>query len=152
DGPSPTYYRRSGHLTQPHARIGIGLEMRGARAGGDSATALSIDLLYGLAQHLGPDTHAGIWIEAGYSYAGFGDHLAVLGAGPAMIGLEPKVEALGGFSFAIVPHALLGRIDGETGYGVRTSVVACFSRFGIEVAHQVLFVGPERWQELHIMF
>ena len=60
-------------------------------------------------------------------------------------------EDCGHIGLALVPHAVLGRIDGERGSGIRTSLVASFASFGIEFAHQYVAAGSRGIHEVHVM-
>jgi hypothetical protein len=119
----------------------------------DGDDAFMLSLMLGASFKLGRGSHAGVWTEAGYSYERFGEHLFMLGAGPSMRGLGPNLLDVGGvFNFYLVPHAVIGRVDGATGYGIRTSAIASFWMYGLEVAHQVLVVGSQRTEEIQVSF
>ncbi|MBS1123633.1 MAG: hypothetical protein H6Q90_5861 [Deltaproteobacteria bacterium] len=144
DSPGPVYYRLP-RDTRALSRSGLGVELRSSRAG------FALDLLGGASIQLARGGRSALWIEGGYAYAGFGDHLLALGAGPA-IELGPAIlDEAHAVRLALVPHALIGRCDGELGYGLRTSAIASFLWYGIEVAHQYLVVGERTRHEVHVM-
>lgn len=144
DTPGPLYYRLPDDTVRFLSRSGVGTELR------TSGTGFTLDMLLGSAIAFGRGAHAGLWIEGGYSYAGFGDHLAVLGAGPTLRGDSSELLDDGAFGLALVPHAVAGDVNGTFGYGLRTSVVARFWLYGVEVAHQYLVAGSRSVHELHV--
>jgi hypothetical protein len=95
--------------------------------------------------------------EAGYSYVGFSEHLASLGIGvlhgigrpPAPPGESPP---LGRMRIGFVPHALLGQAYGGVAVGARTSMLLGYWVYGLELAHQVLFVDTRQVHEIHLSF
>jgi hypothetical protein len=145
DGDSPLYYRLPPDTVSLASRTAFGAAIRD----GDGAFALST--MVGASIQLGRGSHAGVWTEAGYSYERFHEHLLMVGAGPSVRGLGPKLLFDEGvLGFHLVPHAVIARVDGATGYGIRTSAIASFWFYGIELAHQMLVVGSQRTQEIQV--
>jgi hypothetical protein len=138
-GESPLYYRLPPDVVAVAARSSLGLAMRD----GDGAFALST--LAGASIRFGRGASAGLWTEAGYAYERFHEHLFLLGAGPSLHGSGDLT-----YGFQLVPHAVIGRVDGATGYGIRTSAIASFWAWGIEVAHQLVVVHAQRIQEVQV--
>ena len=95
---------------------------------------------------LGRASNLDLWIEGGYSFDHGHSHLAVLG-----VGLARSTPGLFGTVVAVIPHAVVGEVDGALGVGVRTSAIAGFRLYALEVAHQVTFGGGGHIQELHLM-
>ena len=144
DTPGPVYYRLPDDIARFMSRSGVGAELR------TRGTGFTVDMLLGSAIAFGRGARTGLWIEGGYSYAGFGDHLAMLGVGPSLRGAPSELLEDGAFGLALVPHAVAGDVNGTFGYGVRTSLVARFWMYGVEVAHQYLVAGPRSVHELHV--
>jgi len=142
--PSPTYYRLPAQTTHYLARSSIGAH---TRLTGETDTAFSLDILMGAALRFDRRSNTALWIEGGYSYVKGREHLAVLGAG---VGYRKR-----GFLsplLALVPHVVAGSIDGTTCLGVRTSVIAGWSAYSFELAHQVAFRDGAQVHELHAAF
>jgi hypothetical protein len=147
DAPSPVYYRLPDDVVQLLVRPSIGVDVRGHSA------ALALHQLAGVAIGFGRGAKAGMLVEAGYSYSRFHDHLLVLGAGPDLRRIGPAVVGdTGAAFFALVPHAVLGSIDGTFGYGIRTSAIASFAFYGLELAHQYVVVGDRHVQQIEVLF
>lgn len=138
DGPSPTYYRLPDDTLKMAERTSLGATFRD----GDDAFALSAML--GAATRFGRGAPAGLWAEAGYSYERLHEHLLVAGAGPSLRGP-------GSFTWGVmlVPHAVIGLVDGHTGYGIRTTAVASWM-YGVDVSHQLMVVDGKRIQEIQV--
>ena len=144
DTPGPLYYRLPDDTVRFLARSGVGTELR------TRGTGFTLDELVGAAVAFGRGARTGLWIEGGYSYAGFGDHLAVLGVGPTLRGPSSELFEDGAFGLALVPHVVAGDVNGTFGYGVRTSLVGRFWMYGVEVAHEYLVAGTRSVHELHL--
>jgi len=146
--PGPLYYRVPSDVSTPLLREGFGVALRSPGA------AFALDVFPGRVIRFGRGAKLGAWIEGGYSYSRFHDHLVAFGAGPALDRIGPRAGTYdhdGALSFALVPHAVIGSIDGHFGYGVRTSAVASYSLFGLELAHDYLVVGAQRIHEVRVM-
>jgi hypothetical protein len=140
DGPSPLYYRLHDDTLAVAGRTSLGAAIR------DGDGAFEVSALAGVATRFGRGANTGLWAEAGYSYERFHEHLFVVGVGPALRGTGPLA-----WNIMVVPHAVIGHVDGETGYGMRTSFIASWL-YGIEIAHQMMYVGSRREQEIQISF
>jgi hypothetical protein len=142
--PSPTYYRLSPQTTHFLSRSAIGTH---TRLTGDRETDFSFDILIGAAVRFDRRSGTALWIEGGYSYVKGREHLAIAGIG---VGHRKRgrFEPL----FALVPHVIAGSIDGEGCVGLRTSVIAGFAAYAIELAHQVAVVDGTQVHELHAAF
>jgi len=147
DGDSPLYYRLPPDTASVASRTAVGAAMR------DGDTAFMLSLTLGASFKLGRGSHAGVWTEAGYSYERFHEHLFMLGVGPSARGLGPKlIFDDGAFNVYLVPHAVIGRVDGATGYGIRTSAIVSLWMYGLEVSHQLLVVGSQRIEEIQVSY
>lgn len=156
-GPSPLHYRKSPQIFLPTLRLGLGIQGRIATENITAKVAFSLDFYAGGVFRFGRGASTGLLTEVGYSYVGFSEHLASLGLG-IFHGIGPAVETSrnagtsGRPRFGIVPHAILGSAYGDFGIGARSSVILGYSVYGIEFAHQFLFVGPRTFHEIHIVF
>jgi hypothetical protein len=139
NGTSPVYYRLPPQLVTMLARTAVGVQT------GAEGKAFTFDAIGGAAVRFGRHSAMGLWIEGGYSYVYGREHLAVLGVGPAR-----RPPGFFTTMFAVIPHVVAGHFNGEGCVGVRTSAIAGFSVYGIELAHQVVFTGSGRVTELHI--
>ena len=149
DTVSPLHFRKPDDTVRLIARVALGADIRSAESH-EGGGAFAADLFYGAAIRFQRASDVGLWTEAGYSYSRFHDHLLVIGAGPVLF--HSKDGFLGDTSkVALVPHLVVGHIDGRFGYGLRTSVFATFLG-GIELAHQVVFVDSAAIHEVHLMF
>ncbi len=142
EGPSPLYYRLPPNVVTRLTRSAIGGHTRWS---GEGDTSFTFDVLAGAAIRFGRDADLGLWIEGGYSYVRGHEHLAMLGIGPAR-----WPTGVFGSTFALEPHVVAGTIDGASGVGLRTSAIAGFGRCAIELAHQVVAIGPARIHEMHL--
>lgn len=154
-GPSPLHYRLSPHIVLPLIRIGPGLAVRIPTDNNTAKAAFALDLYGGAAIRFGRGASTGILAEAGYSYVGFSEHFFSTGIGLLYgIGRLPpppgEKESLGRRRIGLVPHALVGYAYGGTAIGARTSLLLGYSIYGVELAHQVLFVGPRQIHEIHV--
>lgn len=156
-GESPLHYRRSPKIFIPTIRLGLGLQGRIATENITAKVAFALDVHFGGAFRFGRGASTGLLTEVGYSYIGFSEHLASLGLGILHgIGPVPRSSegsrSLGRPRFGIVPHAILGSAYGGFGIGARSSLILGYWVYGVEFAHQVLFVGPQTFHEIHIVF
>lgn len=142
--PSPTYYRLPPQTTHFLSRSSIGTH---TRLTGDSETDFSLDILMGVAMRFDRRNFTALWIEGGYSYVKGREHLAIAG-----LGVARRKRGLAEPLFAVIPHVIAGSIDGESCLGLRTSVIAGFAMYSIELAHQVAFIDGARVHELHAAF
>ena len=142
--PSPTYYRLPPRTTHVLSRTAIGAH---TRLSGDPETDFSLDLLMGAALRFHRASNTALWIEGGYSYVKGREHLAVLGAG-----VGHRKRSISSPLFAVVPHVVAGSIDGTACLGVRTSLIAGWSAYAFELAHQVAMVDGVQVHELHAAF
>lgn len=144
--PSPTYYRLPPQTTHFLSRASLGLHA-GRPASGESigvSTDFALDVLMGAALRFDRRATTALWIEGGYSYVKGREHWAVAG-----LGVGRRARGFGRPVFALVPHALAGSIDGRGAVGVRTSAIAGFAVYAIELAHQVAIVDGAPVHELH---
>jgi hypothetical protein len=158
-GPSPLYYRIPPNIILGSLRLGLGANARVAQGGEEGGWAFALDVLGGAAVRFGRASRFGLWGELGYSYVGFSEHLVSLGVGPmahkigpALFSYSDEPDPPGSMTIAVIPRALLGSAFGELGVGARTGVIFALSFYGLEVAHQLLFVGARRVHEIHIAF
>ena len=142
--PSPTYYRLPPQTTHMLSRSSVGTH---TRLSGDTDTTFSLDILMGAALRFDRRSNTALWIEGGYSYVKGREHLAVLGAG---VGYRKR--GLLSPLLALVPHVVAGSIDGTASLGVRTSLIAGWSAYSFELAHQVALQDGEQIHELHAAF
>jgi len=142
DGDGPTYYRLRSNTVSYLSRSALG----GATRLGDGTTSFTLDLQMGSVVRFGREATTGLWFEGGYSYVHGHEHLAVLGVGPMY-----RPNALFGKSLALVPHAVLGHVDGRLGAGVRTSVVLGVGPIAFELAHQVVVTDREHVHEVRML-
>jgi hypothetical protein len=155
-GPSPLHYRKSPRIFVPTFRTGFGIQGRIATENITAKVAFTLDAYFGGTFRFGRGASTGLLTEMGYSYVGFSEHLASFGIG-ILHGVGPGrtssrvSRSLGRPKFGIVPHAILGSAYGDFGVGARTSLILGYSVYGFEFAHQVLFVGPRTFHELHIV-
>jgi len=156
--PSPLHYRKSPHIFVPTFRTGLGIQGRIATENITAKVAFALDVYVGGTFRFGRGARTGLLTEVGYSYVGFSEHLASLGIG-ILHGIGPLRSSskgsgsppLGRPRFGIVPHAVLGAAYGKFGVGARSSLILGYWIYGIEFAHQVLFVGPQTFHEIHIV-
>jgi hypothetical protein len=155
-GPSPLHYRKSPRIFIPTFRTGFGIQGRIATENVTAKVAFALDVYVGGTFRFGRGASTGLLTEVGYSYIGFSEHLASLGIG-ILHGIGPRPEkssrssSLGRPRFGIVPHAILGSAYGGFGVGARSSLILGYWVYGIEFAHQILFVGPRTFHEIHIV-
>lgn len=142
--PSPTYYRLPSQTTHFLTRSSVGTH---TRLTGDRETDFSLDLLIGAAVRFDRRHWTALWIEGGYSYVKGREHLAMAG-----IGVGHRKRGRSEPLFALVPHVVAGSIDGEGCLGLRTSALAGFAGYTIELAHQVAVVDGTQVHELHAAF
>jgi hypothetical protein len=140
-GDSPLYYRLPPGTVSFLSRTSLG----GHTRLDDIDTAFTLDVMAGAYARFGRDASMGIWVEGGYSYVRGSEHLAVLG-----IGLAHRKRTLFCAVFALVPHVVAGKVDGELGIGARTSAIAGWGAWGLELAHQVVIVEDQRVHEMHL--
>jgi hypothetical protein len=155
--PSQVHYRRSPRIVLPTLRLGPGIQIRLPVNEQVAKPAFSLDIYMGSVFRFGRGARTGLFVEGGYSYVGFSEHLASAGLGVLHgIGrpeIEPdELEPLGRPRIGVVPHALVGRAYGGTAVGARTSLILAYWAYGFEVGHQVLFVGPRTIHEMHLAF
>src|SRR5262245_7304405 len=136
DSTSPVYYRLPAQLVAPLARTSIGAHTRWS---GSRDTEFAFDARLGAAIRMGRDAAASVWIEGGYSYVYGREHLAALG-----VGVARSPRGLFSSVIALEPQVVAGRIDGETGIGLRTSAIAGFGGTAVEAAYQLVFVGGKQ--------
>jgi len=156
-GPSPVYYRKSPHLVLPTFRTMFGVQIRVPTGNVTGKAAFTLDAYFGGAIRFGRGSPTGLLTELGYSYIGFSEHLASGGIGilhglgrpPAKSG---ELQPLGRRRIGLIPHALVGWAHGDLAYGSRTSLLMGYWVYGVELAHQVLFVGPRQIHEIHLTF
>lgn len=77
-GPSPEWFRRDPQITFGLARSQLGTQIRVSPTAG---VAFTLDVLAGAFVRFGRVSRWGATFEAGYSYVGFSEHLAVTGIG-----------------------------------------------------------------------
>ncbi len=156
-GPSPVHYRHSPRIVLPTMRIGPGLHVRIPTGNITAKVAFALDLYGGVTIRFGRGASTGMLAEAGYSYVGFSEHLASLGIGVLHgLGRPPappdESRPLGRRRIGFVPHMLVGWAYGGPAFGARTSLILGYRIYGVEFAHQVLFVGPRQIHEIHLAF
>lgn len=142
--PSPTYFRIPPNVVTYASRSALGTQTRWAD--GERETSFALDLLVGAAVRFGRDAKVGLWFEGGYAWVKGHSHLAVVGVGPVH---RSRGELFGTIA-ALVPHVVVGRVDGVNAIGARTSIFGGFGPYGLELAHQVTFAGGDRTHELHV--
>ena len=156
-GPSPVHYRKSPRLVLPTFRTGFGVQVRVPTGNVTGKAAFALDAYFGGAFRFGRGSPTGLLTEIGYSYIGFSEHLASGGIG-ILHGLgrpaakSGELPPLGRRRLGFIPHALVGWAYGNLAYGARTSLVMGYWIYGVELAHQVLFVGPRQIHEIHLTF
>jgi hypothetical protein len=154
-GSSPLYYRQSPRIVLPTIRIGPGLQIRIPTGKVTAKAAFTLDLYGGATIRFGRGASTGMLLEAGYSYVGFSEHLASLGIG-VLHGIGPlpvvrdEPKPLGRARIGLVPHVLAGYAYGGPALGVRTSLILGYWIYGVELAHQMLFVGERQIHEIHL--
>jgi hypothetical protein len=164
-GESPFYYRIPDNTVAGWSRSAVGLQVtlptneeQDAFARATEGARFSFDLLGGVELSFARDEPYSVVAELGYSYVYERSHWFVVGLGPGLHGLGPTSEAedprpSGDFGVALVPHAVVGSLDGHFAYGLRSSLLARWHAFGIELGHQVAYVEEldRTVHELHLM-
>lgn len=149
------YYRLSPHVVLPTIRLGFGARLRDAAP--DRATlAFAFDALGGVVVRADRASPWGLVVDAGYGYAGFSQHLAMLGGG-VMYGIAARADREGrpraaGLRLGLLAHGLAGSSYDRVAAGARTGLVVGYTYYAIEVAHQALWVDGEVDHALHIVF
>jgi hypothetical protein len=165
-GESPVYYRLPDDVVSPWLRTAFGAQLRLPVNGEAEARAFSFDVLGGVEVAFDRRAPFTVVTELGYSYVHESAHWFVMGLGPGLhrVGPGDGREGDGGedaaqrpsgpFGLAVVPHGVLGALDGHFAMGVRTSLLLRFYILGVEVAHQVARVSEldRTVHEMHVMF
>src|SRR5258708_37283401 len=95
-GDSPVYYRLRSDVVQVNSRSALGVAMR------DGENAFTLTAVAGATFRFGRGSHAGLWSEAGYSYAGFHAHVLLVGIWPTYRGFGPEGFGEGAGMLAVV--------------------------------------------------
>ncbi|MFO0645233.1 MAG: hypothetical protein U0326_03270 [Polyangiales bacterium] len=153
-GPSPNYYRLSPRVVLPLVRAGFGAQFRSAPDEASGSVAFTLDVMGGVVLRADRASPYGVLAEAGYSFAGFSQHLAALGLG-AVVGLGAMSDREGrarpaGFRVAVAEHVLAGASYGVTAVGLRSGVIVASASYAVELSHQVLFVDGEDHNEFRL--
>jgi hypothetical protein len=165
-GESPFYYRIPDTTVAAWSRSAIGAQVTlptneeaDAFARATEGGRFSFDLLGGVEISFDRREPFSVVAELGYSYVYERSHWFVVGLGPGLHGVGPTSEPedprpSGDLGVALVPHAVVGSLDGHFAYGVRTSLLMRWEVFGVELAHQVAYVEDldRTVHELHLMF
>ncbi len=152
-GPSPYYYRKPRDTIGWGYRLGLGAAVSLASTLPRPSPRFTLDVLPEVDLGFARGSRFGVLLEGGYSFTQGGTHLLVIGAGPAArhfgptLGLGPR----GAMAAALVGHALVGTVAGQTAVGVRTSVLFHLFVVGVEIGHQYTEAGPQRGHELRLM-
>lgn len=142
DGESPVYYRLPDQTITFAGRSAFGFGVPW-HTGEDKKVRFSADVYLGAAMQVSRTDPFGFLAEAGYSYVHGTQHWFSAGIGPAWMRVGPQeIEARpsGRYSLAVVPHALVGEVDGRFAYGGRVSLIAQWTIIGVEVAYQAAHV------------
>ncbi len=153
--PSPLYYRLSPRVVLPLFRGAFGAQFRRAPDEASGSVAFTLDVTGGVVIRADRASPYGLLAEAGYSYAGFSQHLASLGVG-AMVGLGAVADREGharaaGFRVAVAARALAGTSYGRAAVGLRSGVIVGGGFYAVELSHQVLFVDGDEHNEFRLM-
>lgn len=158
-GSSPTYYRLHPDTVLPMFRNGIGASVRLPANGEEGRGAFTLDVLGGAELGFGRGARVGLVAETGYSYVGFGEHWLLLGVGPMVRRFGPELiesrsgdEPRGDMAVYLLPHAMVGSLNGAFAQGIRTSLVFRFWLYGLEVGHQLAHTSERDVHELHLAF
>lgn len=156
-GPSPLHYRKSPHIVLPTFRTGFGVQLRLPTNGVTGKAAFTADVYVGSTFRFGRDAPTGLITEIGYSYVGFSEHLVSAGLGILHgLGRPPappgETQSLGRMRLGVIPHGFIGYAYGGFAYGARTSIALGYWIYGLELAHQLMFVGPRQIHEIHLVF
>jgi len=156
DGESPVYYRLPDQTATFGGRTALGLAVPWA-TGEDERVRFSADVYLGAALQASRTEPFGFLVEVGYSYVHGTQHWLSGGVGPAWMRVGPREfeeRPSGPYSFALVPHALVGEVDGRFAYGGRVSVLAQWLILGVEVAYQAAHVDGREGlrQEIQLKF
>jgi hypothetical protein len=120
-GPSPVYYRLSPRVTYSLMHPQVGAQL--CFDAGCGVVAVTVDALSGAVVRFGRTSRWGAIVQGGYSYVGFGQHLAVAGVG-LYGGLarpeDPRASALG-TAASITLDAVAGWTRGQAAVGARVS-------------------------------
>lgn len=152
-GESPYYYRKPRDTIGWGYRLGLGAAVSLASTLPRPRARFTLDLLPEIDLGFARGSRFGLMIEGGYSYTQGAMHLLVIGAGPAARSLGPTwgVGPRGHMTAALIPHALVGTLAGQTAVGVRTSLLFHVFVIGVEIGHQYVEAGPQRGHELRLM-
>jgi hypothetical protein len=137
-GPSPEYYRLSPRVTYGlmHPQVGAQLCFE-AGCGG---VAVTIDALSGAVVRFGRASRWGALVQGGYSYVGFGQHLAVAGVGlyGGLARPEDPRAAATSTAASITVDALAGLNVGQPAVGARVSASFGPRWLSITLGYQLL--------------
>ena len=142
EGESPVYYRLPDDSVTYAGRFAVGFAVPWA-TGEDKKVRFSVDAYMGAAGRASRTDPFGFLAEIGYSYVHGTQHWLVGGIGPAWLRAGPRAfeeRPSGPYGFALVPHALVGEVDGRFAYGGRLSLLASWYFVGVEVAYQAAHV------------
>lgn len=153
--PPEPYYRLPKPSPMVALRFGLGTQVRVPEGGEQAAkAAFALDVLVGAAFRFSRGSRLGAWIEGGYSYVSFSEHLVSLGIGPMLYKIGPSSSddgrGPGNITVALLPRGLLGSVEGGFALGERTSFIFAYHGFGLDLAHQYTLVGDRQIHEIHV--
>jgi hypothetical protein len=154
-GESPLYYRIPPRFVGISFRIGFGGNGRLALDGAQGKIAFAFDVLAGASFRFSRTSKLGALAELGYTYIGFGEHLAQLGLGLLLHGpREPDEDdpRRGVIGVALVPHGVLGSNTGHVEYGERTDLLFSVGVLGVDLGHQLTMLGDHPTHQIHVSF
>jgi hypothetical protein len=154
---SPLHYRLPDDIVSYWGRLMLGVQMllpQSEIERSDVEARFALDVLPGMEIGFGRRSSAMVVIEGGYGFTYDATHWFVAGAGLGLRRLEEDENGLssGHLALALIPHGLVGTVDGDLAYGVRTSLVATYWLVSAEVGHQwVSLPGGFDSQEVRIL-
>lgn len=155
-GESPHYYRLPPNLVGAAFRLGLGMHYRLPLNGDTGKVAFAFEVLTGVSVRFYRGSKAGALIEGGYSYIGFGEHLAQMGLGFLVRDLGPPgfddKPRHGAIAVGLLPRFVVGTAKGELTYGERSGLLLVFWGFGLELGHQLTLTNGHPTHELHLTF
>jgi hypothetical protein len=154
-GPSPRYYRETKPIVGVGLRVSPKFVTRLEDTEGFARAAFGFDVHAVGRLGVGRGRTFGLWPELGYVQTGVNGRFASLGLGVASQTPPLETTFLSGLSLGVVPHLLVGRREGESAIGARTSLLAELylddgNAWGIELCHQSVRSGDHTTHELAI--
>jgi hypothetical protein len=137
-GPSPEYYRLSPRVTYGLMRSQIGAQL--CFEAGCGGVAFTLDVLTGAVVRFGRTSRWGAIVQGGYSYVGFGQHLAVAGLGlfGGLARSEDPRAAITSTAATITIDALAGSVHGQPALGARVSASFGPRWFSVALGYQLV--------------